>query len=492
MNTSNVFASILMLSALVWATSSQAQATDGPACPPGQSPGAAATIDLYMESDTKRIVAEPGPGRVRLGRFRSVNECPDAVSSESHEPAGTEVEESQQAAVPATQSVFPLVGDDGDFSVRLGGRLHADFGYQDEDSLRNAQGDRVDAVNGTQIRRARILLDGGFLDNFYYKFEVDFADNATRLTDVFLVYTGIDNFELTVGNQKQAVSMELQESSNDIMFTERSLISALTATLFDRAIGINAKGFGNDWSAQAGLYGDSARPNDRTQRADEGIGFAARATYAPINTREHVLHLGAYGGWRQPNDMNQINDRSPSFSYDVTSLDNLTLVNTGMIDDIENTWMGGAELAGMVGPVSMQSEYTFVDVEREGGQPDLSFQSAYVQFGWTLTGESRRYKGSDGEFKYLVPSQPFNFHEGTWGAWEVATRFDYLDLDSEDIQGGQETRATLALNWYLNRYFRMMADYSRSLNVDGSPITTSSGGEPDDVNAVTIRAQWAF
>jgi phosphate-selective porin OprO/OprP len=49
----------------------------------------------------------------------------------------------------------------------------------------------------------------------------------------------------------------LQESSNDYMYTERSLMNILNAPVVDRAIGLNIAAHGRKWTAQTGVYGES-------------------------------------------------------------------------------------------------------------------------------------------------------------------------------------------------------------------------------------------
>jgi len=48
---------------------------------------------------------------------------------------------------------------------------------------------------------------------------------------------------------------------------------------------------------------------------------------------------------------------------------------------------------------------------------------------------------------------------GGRGAYEVAARYSYLDLDSGTIAGGKLHDLTLGLNWYANRNMRMMFNY---------------------------------
>ncbi|MFM8220119.1 MAG: porin, partial [Planctomycetaceae bacterium] len=49
-----------------------------------------------------------------------------------------------------------------------------------------------------------------------------------------------------------------------------------------------------------------------------------------------------------------------------------------------------------------------------------------------------------------------------WGAWEVAGRWSYIDLNSRDIQGGRLNDATLGLNWYLTANAKVQFNYIRA------------------------------
>jgi phosphate-selective porin OprO and OprP len=380
---------------------------------------------------------------------------------------------------------------DGDFSIKLGGRMHADYTDHiggDSDLPNNRQ-----PINGTQIRRARIALSGTVYKDFDYMIEPDFANDGIAVKDLLLTYHGF-NFEtpleLTVGHQKHAMSMEIQESSNDIMFTERSFVSGLTTPFFDRAIGINLKGSGENWNVQSGFYGDSMGSSSNNIDNNEGHGFGIRGTWAPINEDDKVLHLGANYGYRKTSDAGQANSSAPRFRYRTTNMSNLAVVDTTLADmDHVNT--GILELSAMYGPLSFQSEFAKSSVSRDTN-PDVDFTAWYAQVGYTLTGESRTYKGSDGEFKRLKPKNNFNLKKGKWGAWEVAGRFDQIDLEDGIVNGGEAKRTTLALNWYLNENVRMLADYSKSFDLSGGALKNVDGSFADDIDVISLRTQWAF
>ncbi len=378
---------------------------------------------------------------------------------------------------------------DKEFKLKIGGRLHADATFHSGDNKLSKE-----ATDGTEIRRARIYLKGVMWKDFKYQSEFDFADNSVGIKDLFVTYKGLDWLEITVGNQKQPISMELQESSNDIMFTERSLVNSLTH-IFDRAIGLHVKSSGHDWSAQFGAYGDAIGGANKVNNNDEGWGLASRATYAPINTKNQVVHLGAYGGYRAPTETGNVynSGKALSFSYETTHMSNLKLSNTGSITNVDDVVLAGVEAAYMHGPFSLQGEYARAWVNRDNALNTLQFDALYVQAAWTLTGESRTYKGSDGEFKRLKPAKNFSLRNGGWGAVELAARYGQNDLnaDGQVPDGGSEKAVTVAVNWYLNENVRLMADYRRAFSVGGNP-TPVTGPNVNDINVFTLRTQWAF
>ena len=71
---------------------------------------------------------------------------------------------------------------------------------------------------------------------------------------------------------------------------------------------------------------------------------------------------------------------------------------------------------------------------------------------YILTGEHRRYRKAVGAFGRVIP-------EHSTGAWELALRYSYLDLDSGSVEGGTLHSATAGLNWYTSFYSRVMFNF---------------------------------
>lgn len=374
---------------------------------------------------------------------------------------------------------FRVETADKAFKFKMGGRIQADVNFS-----ANGQDFDPKPTEGFEVRRARLYAAGTLWTDYDFKAQFDFAGNKVSIKDLFVKYTGLDWVDLTVGNQKQTISLELQESSNDIMFTERSLVSSLTAPLFDRALGVRASSSGKNWSAQFGGYGSSIN-----RASTGGWGVTSRATVAPILSRTHLLHLGANVGYRN------LNDGNIRFKYETTNQSSVYFTDTNAINGITNVdgaTLAGIDVAYMYGPFSVQSEYAHTWLSRNNDMNGLDFGAYYVQAAWTLTGESRSYKASQGKFKRLKPNNPFSWEKGTWGAWELATRIDGNDLNSGDIVGGQETALTIATNWYLNRNIRLMADYRYAFDIQDSAVLRDGVDAETGIHQFTLRTQVTF
>ena len=408
-------------------------------------------------------------------------------------------EKKSEAKVKMDKKGIQISSSDDAFSMQIGGRLHATFADHSHGNL----GSTSDPTDGTEIRRARLYAKGKLYKKFGYMAEVDWAGDSVSIKDFFGTYEPNKNWEFTFGNQKHAFSQEVQESSNDIMFAERSLVYALSVPYFDRAVGINLKAMGETWNIQGGFYGDGVRnTTDNTGNSaysnrnaagerSEGKGFAIRGTWNPILEKDRMVMLGANWGYRKQSDVGEINNGRPArFGIATNNFSGLSIVNSGDITGFNDVQMGLLEFSAMNGPFSFQSEYAKGTVNRDDGRPDYDVSAYYAQVGWTLTGESRTYKATDGEFKRLKPKNNFDLDKGHWGAWELALRHDSVDLNDADIRGGEAKRIGLNLNWYLNENLRLLAGLERSYDLD--KIRTDDGSKVDDIDQFIVRAQWAI
>ena len=82
--------------------------------------------------------------------------------------------------------------------------------------------------------------------------------------------------------------------------------------------------------------------------------------------------------------------------------------------------------------------------------------------GYFLTGEHREYNKESATFTRVVPRQRLAWKRTGFtggGAWQVAARYSYLDLNSKGIEGGRVHDLTVGLNWFLNPNMKVQFNY---------------------------------
>jgi phosphate-selective porin OprO and OprP len=331
-----------------------------------------------------------------------------------------------------------------------------------------------------------------------------------------------DGLSLRAGNFKTPNSIEEMTSANYLTFMERPAF--VEAWGLDRQIGAGAIYARDHFTLSAGIFGPEPF-EDEVWLQDVKTG-AARLTLAPINREingvNQVIHLGA--SWRGREGAED--RRSPTasvttdpfndefFRYRARGAD-LHLadrfVATPQLFDLDTFW--GLEAAVIFGPWYATAEYTQLEAEVAPGfiGSDPTYNGWYVETGWFVTGESRPYK--DGVFQRVKVKNPVVWRKGGgWGAWQIAGRYDVLDLTDQalTIQGnpvinppsssaqnctlcGEQSTWQIGVNWYLNDYTRLMFNYAESdivggalLLADGSSANRNDGA---NIKGFGMRAQ---
>jgi phosphate-selective porin OprO/OprP len=264
-------------------------------------------------------------------------------------------------------------------------------------------------------------------------------------------------------------SLEEMTSSNHITFMERALPNAFVPSF---QIGALARTSGDGWGASFGYF-DRRFDDDRIDDSI-GPGLSGRLTFYPLRERGRLIHLGLSANYREP-DGNTVRYRARPEARFARAL-----VDTGTIDNVEETLAVGVEAATVLGPLSLQGEYIVNQVGRSA-DADLDFSGWYAYASWFVTGESRRYSRGSGVFGQVRP-------ESEWGAWELGLRYSAIDLDDADVTGGKLSDITLGLNWYPKSRFntRVMLNY---VMADAEP---NRNGVDESPEAILLRAQVHF
>ena len=379
-----------------------------------------------------------------------------------------------------------LSSSDGKFKFKVRGRLNVDYNGIDQDEPITGDPD----VSAAELRRARLGVEGVVFYDVAYKFEVDFAGDEVSVKDAYLQYTGLP-VDITVGHFKPYNSLEELMSANYITFMERAAF--IEAFTIDRQIGGGLSYEQKHWTAAAGAFSTTPE-GEQGAFYDDGTTFSARVTAAPINEDRKVVHLGASVRHRDAAGEPRDGLTENLFRYRARGAD-LHLADrfiaTPFIGEADTFW--GLEGAVVLGSFSVQGEYTQNEVDVASGiaNANPTYDGWYVDASYFLTGESRPY--SDGVFGRVKVKNPVFGGSGGWGAWQVAGRYDVLDLSDQaaaitaggvvDCSAcGEQKTWLIGVNWYLNDYTRLM------LNINQSEI---EGGVNDgaEISGVGMRAQ---
>ena len=106
---------------------------------------------------------------------------------------------------------------------------------------------------------------------------------------------------------------------------------------------------------------------------------------------------------------------------------------------------------------------------------DPTFAAVYVFGSYALTGESRRYAEGTGTIGRIQPKRELGNGSGGLGAFEIAFRFSHIDLNDEQVTGGELTDLSFAFNWYPTHPTRVMFNIVRAQRGGNAPVWIFQG-----------------
>jgi phosphate-selective porin OprO/OprP len=318
-------------------------------------------------------------------------------------------------------------------------------------------------------------------------------------TDVFLTFKGVPLLGFVrVGNQPDWIGFEHIESSRFLDFMERS-------PLQDAFNGPNNNGYQQGVSTFRNYFRDSAGAEFGVYKNnvyDSGFTYDLGNTNYTYNGRvfwtpyydeasngRYVVHVGCGGEFRTFNttpfgsqDGTNVRVRSRGEIRTTASALDPNFADTG---NFYATGQGliNPELAINWGSLLIQAEFessyfTNAAAQKGGtGLGNVNFRGGYVQALYFLTGEHRQYQRLSGVFGRTIPNSSAYWVRGAGfskGAWQVGARYDWLDLNSGLVTGGQEQDMTLGVNWFLNPNTILMFNYVGSW-VNNSVAATLPG-----------------
>lgn len=438
---------------------------------------------------------------------------------------------------------FAFGTGDGEHSIRLTGRLNADYRWADNGFSLGERGnndkDSASIADGFELRRARLGVSGFVFRHISYELDANAVGNAPTVNQAWINLGWYQPIQFRVGRFKQPISLEQQASSNDIDFAERSYIDQFTPSAGRRngamLHGEPRKGLTYAASVYQEGFGEESRADG------EGLRHAGRLTaniaeLASIG--DTVFHLGAalVGGGYQVRPTTGANTDVAATSVTRATVLGFRTLNRGL-GNIYRAQLGGEptgspgfglaaetgvdidqsirniELAIARGAYKLQGEYAVAHYDATnpvGGQALRGEVRAwYVQALWNLTNESWAEAYKSGRFGPLKVRDPFR-PGGAWGAWQLGVR--YSGYDAADLRasgsgsrvqsGGLATTDNrrvdsygIGLNWLPNSMTRIMLEWTRTgFGSETVPLDVGAvagqGIRREDI--VSVRSEFKF
>ena len=356
-------------------------------------------------------------------------------------------------AVPEDGGLKVYDPDCGKYWFKVNGQIKAD----ETIFTGNANSKRDDFPSGAFLRAAELSLSGGLGKDLSYSFTASFDGRLTEFTDAYLKYSGISKqCNVFLGQVPVPFGFENSTSSKWISFLERSMPTVAFAPNYGVGAMVSAWGEMFAITVSATRAKQGLIPSNNNLGFGDKWGFATRLVFSPLHTETEGYHEAYHfsvSARYQDVFHSTISGRPVADIRFRTRPEGRArhtsqILDTGFMRGKSYT-VYGAEVAGIWGPFTLQGEYTQAHVQRIHeplGNP--RFHGWYAQASYILTGESRVYHFHTGTLGRGIP-------QSKYGAWEVAIRQSYLNLNSKDVFGGKGHNTSFSLGCYVNKSVRI-------------------------------------
>lgn len=447
--------------------------------------------------------------------------------------------------VKSAPSGFSLNSADGKNVFKLRGTLNIDGRYfADFDDTANLTNSvpgtsAYNSANGFLTRKIRPYFEGTVNGIYDFRFQPEFAGGKTVLLDTYIAARFKPWAVVTVGKFKNPVGLERLQTEQYNKFVELGFPSSLVP---NRDLGLQFSGtvFNNVLSYAAGVFngvidGNGAENNPSPDTDTDNKREAAVRLFALpfVNSGNYYLRglgvgiAGTSGTKRGNADVSLAAGSATSATTQVVpvittntwlpsyrtaaqqTLFSYRGDNAVTLDRNEATYADGKQTRlapqayyyyGSLGVIAEYTEskqevsrHTSATATRSDTLNNKAWQLAASYF---LTGEDAAYNSA-------TPLNNFAIGQKSIGAWEVAARYQKLDIDDKAFEGGSASFAnpatavsaatgySVAVNWYLNQNLRWTLEYDHT-DFDGGAGTAALVTDRKDENAYVTRFALGF
>ena len=332
--------------------------------------------------------------------------------------------------------------------------------WQSQNDSSLAQVGDLESYNGGEIRALRFGLAGaikfekpwvymitGATNSFDKGFDTNTTDNVSFM-DWRLDIPTFYNTTLSIGKQKEPISMERLMSMTFLPMQERTVVSdaLLPSRNFGAVLSGNAYNQQVTWAG--GIFNDWME--DSGSISENSTQLVGRTTWLPYlsQNKEELIHLAF--GLRYSDTKEALRYASePEFNKSASFVDTGEInADSSLTYNIEASWRKG--------PVWLIGEYTKNKIDANYLQnPELS--GYHVSAVYSVTGEMREYNKKSGTFSPLLVAR--SVEQGGWGALEVSTRWSVFDGSDGGLSAGDTSIFSVGLAWWLTPKFNINFNY---------------------------------
>jgi phosphate-selective porin OprO/OprP len=361
---------------------------------------------------------------------------------------------------------FMIKAPDESYKLKIRGLIQADGRFF-------VQGKRSGYTNTFLMRRVRPIFEGTVARDFDFYLVPDFAvgNVSPQLVDAFLEYKHFPQAKFKAGKFKEPVGLERLQNDAFSNFNEAGLPSNLVG---NRDVGVQLSGDVIHEKVYYSIAGFDGTPDagsvDTDNNNDKDV--AGRIFVQPFKGTDHFLSgLGAgVGGSYGHKEDGSIPTYKSTGQVNIFTYNTTGVTADGPHVRFSPQFYFYRHALGLLGEyVSSQQQFA-----RTAGSALL--KDKFRNYAWQLSG-TYVLTGENASYKGVTPRVDFNPKEGKWGAFEVAARYERLNID-EDVftQGFASLSSQISeavawgtgLNWYLSKNIRVSLDFERTEFNDGA------------------------
>lgn len=348
----------------------------------------------------------------------------------------------------------------------------------------------------------KILIDGGYLGSrndkltsgvaipdlrigakFSYgkykaKLDIGYAYSKISLKDVFVERQFSSSSLLRIGHfvhqfglqsstsSSMKITME-EPASNEAFFNSR-LVGAMY--VFDK----------NEYFATGSVFAENEiMKKSSNETGNQGYGLMSRLVYRPFRENLTLFHIGISGAFEKPryNGNETLNHNSFILGSNFPTRIAKVKAIEATVTDAKQLYKFSPELLLGYGPVALETQYYYVNIDRKNNLKSYKASGAYAIVRGLIKG---------GNYKYSTSDSGITTPGG--GSLECAVSYNYSDMSDNkvDLRGGRLNDVALTFNYYINKYMIWRLRYSYT------HVTDRTGIDDQTLNAIQTRFQVIF